>query len=33
MLSPYPVLDLSDERGMFCGYLLGHLGADVTRVE
>src|SRR3954451_17452782 len=33
MLSPYRVLDLSDERGMFCGYLLRELGADVTRVE
>jgi crotonobetainyl-CoA:carnitine CoA-transferase CaiB-like acyl-CoA transferase len=27
------VLDLSDERGMFCAYLLRELGADVVRVE
>ena len=33
MLSSYRVLDLSDERGMFCSYLLRRLGADVTRVE
>jgi crotonobetainyl-CoA:carnitine CoA-transferase CaiB-like acyl-CoA transferase len=33
MLSSYRVLDLADERGMFCGYLLAHLGADVIAVE
>ena len=33
MLSDYRVLDLSDERGMFCGYLLAQLGADVVAIE
>ncbi|MGE4607077.1 MAG: CoA transferase, partial [Myxococcota bacterium] len=33
MLSSYRVLDLTDERGMFCGYVLGQLGADVIAVE
>lgn len=33
MLSPYRVLDLSDERGIFCGFVLGELGADVVCVE
>ena len=33
MLSPYRVLDLSDERGELCGMMLGDLGADVIRVE
>ena len=33
MLSPYRVLDLADERGIFCGKLLGDLGADVIKVE
>lgn len=33
MLSDYRVLDLSDERGAFCGYLLGHLGAEVIAIE
>ena len=33
MLSPYRVLDLTDEQGMFCGKLLGDLGADVIKVE
>lgn len=33
MLSPYRVLDLSDDRGAFCGFMLGELGADVVRVE
>ncbi len=33
MLSPYRVLDLSDERGIFCSFMLGELGADVVCVE
>ena len=33
MLSSYRVLDLSDERGMFCGYVLAHLGAEVIAIE
>jgi crotonobetainyl-CoA:carnitine CoA-transferase CaiB-like acyl-CoA transferase len=28
MLSPYRVLDLTTERGLFCGQILGDLGAD-----
>ena len=33
VLSPYRVLDLSDERGQLCGEMLGDLGADVVAVE
>ncbi len=33
VLAPYRVLDLTDERGLFCGKLLGDLGADVIKVE
>jgi crotonobetainyl-CoA:carnitine CoA-transferase CaiB-like acyl-CoA transferase len=33
MLSCYKVLDLSDEKGFFCGRLLGDLGADVIKIE
>jgi crotonobetainyl-CoA:carnitine CoA-transferase CaiB-like acyl-CoA transferase len=33
MLSPYRVLDLSDDRGIFCSYMLAELGADVICVE
>jgi crotonobetainyl-CoA:carnitine CoA-transferase CaiB-like acyl-CoA transferase len=33
MLSPYRVLDLTDERGQIAGMMLGDLGADVVRVE
>ncbi|MYD28157.1 MAG: CoA transferase [Dehalococcoidia bacterium] len=33
MLGPYRVLDLSDERGLLCGYILADLGADVILVE
>ena len=33
MLSPYRVLDLTNERGFFSGKLLGDLGADVIKIE
>ena len=33
MLSPYRVLDLSDERGLLAGQILADLGADVILVE
>ena len=33
MLSPYRVLDLSDEKGLFCGKLMGDMGADVVKIE
>ncbi|MFP8880051.1 MAG: CoA transferase [Myxococcota bacterium] len=33
MLSPVRVLDLSDERGIVCGWMLAELGADVICIE
>jgi crotonobetainyl-CoA:carnitine CoA-transferase CaiB-like acyl-CoA transferase len=33
MLSPYRVLDLTDEKGLFSGKLMGDLGADVIKIE
>ncbi len=33
MLSPYRVLDLTDDRGEIAAMILGDLGADVIRVE
>ena len=33
MLSPYRVLDLSDERGIVAGMILADLGADVIAIE
>jgi benzylsuccinate CoA-transferase BbsE subunit len=33
MLSPYRVLDLTNERGLICGKLFGDLGADVIKIE
>ncbi len=33
LLSPYRVLDLSDENGWLCGRILGDLGADVIKIE
>ncbi|MFC2034468.1 CaiB/BaiF CoA transferase family protein [Chloroflexota bacterium] len=32
-LSPYRVLDLTDEKGLLCGKLMGDMGADVIKVE
>ncbi len=32
-LSPYRVLDLTEENGWLCGRILGDLGADVIKVE
>jgi len=32
-LSPYRVLDLTNERGLLCARILGDLGADVVKVE
>ena len=33
MLSPYTVLDLTDEKGELTSMVLGALGADVIKVE
>jgi crotonobetainyl-CoA:carnitine CoA-transferase CaiB-like acyl-CoA transferase len=33
MLSPYRVLDLTDEKGFLCGKIMGDLGADVIKIE
>ena len=33
LLSPYRVVDLTDERGILCGKILADLGADVIQVE
>ena len=33
LLLPYRVLDLTDERGVFCAKLLADYGADVVRIE
>jgi len=33
LLSPYRVLDLSDEKGLVCGRILGDFGADVIKIE
>jgi crotonobetainyl-CoA:carnitine CoA-transferase CaiB-like acyl-CoA transferase len=33
LLSPYRVIDTSDERGLACGCVLADLGADVIQVE
>lgn len=33
MLSPYRVLDLTNERAFLCGKIFGDLGADVIKIE
>lgn len=33
MLTPYRVLDLADERGHLCGFMLASLGAEVIAIE
>ena len=33
MLNDYRVLDLTNKNGLFCGYILAHLGAEVVMLE
>ena len=33
MLGSYRVLDLTDEKGLMCGKIMGDLGADVIKIE
>ncbi len=32
-LASYRVLDLTDEKGLLCGKVLGDLGMDVIKIE
>ena len=32
-LGSFRVLDLSDDKGLYCGQLLGLLGADIIKIE
>jgi hypothetical protein len=32
-LSPYRVLDLTDDQGYLCGKILGGLGAEIIKIE
>lgn len=33
LLSPYRILDITDEKGFLCGKIFGDLGADVVKIE
>lgn len=33
LLRPFRALDLTNEKGVLCGKILGDLGADVIKVE
>ena len=33
MFKGYRALDLTDEKGFFCGKILGELGVDVIKIE
>jgi crotonobetainyl-CoA:carnitine CoA-transferase CaiB-like acyl-CoA transferase len=33
LLGPYRVLDLTDDKGLLCGKLMGDMGADVIKIE
>jgi len=33
LLSPYRIIDLTDEKGLICAKILGDLGADVIKIE
>ena len=33
ILAPFRVLDLTDDKGFFCGRIMGDLGADVIKIE